>query len=209
MCAFPHHAMEQICRRTFTQKIILADVNIPYKFSLDRSRDNLFFCINADEFSEQSFHSVILELNDGSTAIVPGIRNGFASAIDQTTGSVYLGGSDDTATQHLHVYKNNKVAIIPELKEHEILHFAIDADNNIIFVNTAGLYILHKAQDGIYKIGDNKKLVNTLLLENGYGLAFDKDNNIVYSNERTVNMLIPYENSRGLPYQCNAKISTI
>ncbi|CAG9793852.1 unnamed protein product [Diatraea saccharalis] len=254
MNSFQHHPVKQI-RENTRRQVILADVNIPYKFSLDRSKNHLFFCINADEFSEQSFHSVVLELHGGSTTIVPGIRNGFASAVDHASGSVYLGGSDgiykynyqtkdvitpsligeidifdmyfqkylyfvDTANQNLYTYKNNKVTIVPELKDHQILHFVIDVDDNIIFVNGAGIHILPKgeksailydnrninirgattdinglpffiAQDGIYKIGDNMELVKILILENGYGLAFDKDNNIVYSDERTVNKLIP------------------
>jgi hypothetical protein len=212
------------------------------------------FCINADEFSEQSFHSVLLELQSGLATIVPSIRNGFASAIDQTTGTVYLGGSDgiykfdyqtrdvskpalitgidifdmyfqnnlyfvDTANQNLYVYRDNKSHIVPELKDYQIQHFVVEANGNIIFVNSTGLYVLPKgahtaifydvqninirgasidttglpyfvAQDGIYVINENKELTKVLKLENGYGLSFDKDNNIVCSDERTVNKII-------------------
>lgn len=239
------------------KQVILADVNIPYKFTINRKKNCLFFCINADEFSEQSFHSVMLDLHSGSPTVVPSIRNGFASAVDQTTGTVYLGGSDgiylynlqtkdiiksplvsgidifdmyfqnelyyvDTANQSLYVYKNSKSIVVPELKDYQIQHFVIDAQDNVMFVNSTGLFILMKgsrtatlyddrninfrgatldlfgvphfiAQDGIYSVDENKELVKILALENGYGLAFDKDNNIIYSDERTVNKLIPRE----------------
>lgn len=247
----------EVSGKLHKKHVILADVNIPYKFSLNRNDDSLFFCINADDFSEHSFHSVVLELQSGLATIIPGIRNGFASAVDQTTGAVYLGGSDgiykynshtkdvispalisgidifdmyfqnylyfvDTANQNLYVYKNDRTILIPELKDYQIQHFVVDAQENVMFVNSTGLFILVKgsklatlyddrninfrgattdklgvphfiAQDGIYTIDENKELSKILLLENGYGLAFDRDNNIIYSDERTVNKLISHE----------------
>lgn len=253
-------AFMEVSGKLHKKHVVLADVNIPYKFSLNRSKDCLFFCINADDFSEHSFHSVVLDLKSRLATIIPGVRNGFASAVDQTTGAVYLGGSDgiyqynfhtkdvnrlplisgvdifdmyfhnylyfvDTANQNIHVLKNNLPILIPELKDYQIQHFVVDAQENVIFVNSTGLFILMKgsklatlyddrsinfrgattdmqgvphfiAQDGIYSIDENKELVKIITLDNGYGLAFDKDNNIIYSDERTVNKLISHEKSR-------------
>lgn len=260
---------EEVDGKRYRKHVILADVNIPYKFTINRNQNCLFFCINADDFSEQSFHSVMLDLRTGSATVIPSIRNGFASAADQTTGTVYIGGSDgiylynfdtkdinksalvsgvdifdmhfqnelyyvDTANQNLYVYKNNQSIIVPELKNHQIQHFIIDKQDNVMFVNSTGLFILVKgsksatlyddrhinfrggtldtfgvphfiAQDGIYSINKNKELVKTLVLENGYGLAFDKDNNIIYSDERTVNKLIPYTKAT-TPLICSQSI---
>ncbi|XP_028170206.1 ommochrome-binding protein-like [Ostrinia furnacalis] len=253
-------AFMEVNEKLHKKHVILADVNIPYKFSLSRAKDCLFFCINADDFSEHSFHSVVLDLQSGLATIIPSIRNGFASAVDQTTGAVYLGGSDgiyqynfhtkdvnkpalisgidifdmyfqnnlyfvDTANQNLYIYKDNKPIIIPELKDYQIQHFVVDAQDNVMFVNSTGLFILTKgsklatlyddrnitfrgattdvvgvphfiAQDGIYTIDENKELVKILSLENGYGLAFDKDDNIIYSDERTVNKLVSHEKTK-------------
>lgn len=243
---------------SYNKNVILADVNIPYKLSLDRGRNKLFFCINADEFSDQSFHSVILDLDTRLTSVVPSIRNGFASAVDQTSGAVYLGGSDgifkfnydtqdiekpalvkgidifdmyfnrylyfiDTANQNLYVYKASCNKIIPEVEGYMIHHFVVNNYRDLIFVSPMGVFSLPKgarspvmyqngefnfrgattdvngvpyfiARDGIYTIDEeSKQLVRILRIENGYGLAFDKDNNIVYSDERTVTKLIPCE----------------
>lgn len=239
----------------YKKQVILADANLPYKFTIDRYRNNLFFCINADQFSDQSFHSVILNLHKGSAAIVPGIRNGFASAVDQTTGSVYLGGSDgifsynyhtnnidrpalvsetdifdmcfqkylyfvDTATQSLQVIKNGKQKNVPNLEGHLLQYFVVDEDRNLYFVDATGLYVLKSgkdravllddrvlqyrgatldmhgaphfiAHDGIYEIdGETGQPEIILSVEKGLGLAFDKNNNIVYSDERAVITLI-------------------
>lgn len=235
----------------YKKQVILADANLPYKFTMDRNRNNLLFCINADEFSDQSFHSVILNLDKGSVAIVPGIRNGFASAVDQTTGNVYLGGSDgvfsynyytnnidkpaliagidvfdmfyqkhlyivDTATQSLKVFKYGKQMIVPNLEGHLIHHFVVDIDGNVYFVDPTGLYVMKNgtdraillddrvlqyrgatldingvphfiAQDGIYKVnGVTEEPERILAIDKGFGLAFDKNNNIVYGDERAV-----------------------
>lgn len=246
-----------ICGKPYKKNVILADVNIPYKFSIDRNRNTLFFCINADEFSDQSFQTVVLNIDTGLTSIVPRLRNGFASAVDQATGNVYLGGSDgiykynysskdiekpalvnktdifdmyfkdylyfvDTAKQNLYVYKDNTKCLVPETKENVIQHFVFDANSDLYFVNPSGLFLLQKgcksptlvhgndlsirgattdkfgtpyfvAHNGIYSIDkENKQLVLRLSVTNGYGLAFDKNNNILYSDERTVTMLVPY-----------------
>ncbi|XP_041987088.1 ommochrome-binding protein-like [Aricia agestis] len=236
--------------------ILLADVNIPYKFTLDRSRNSLIFCINADEFSDQSFQSVVLDLNSNAVRIVPGIRNGFASAVDHRTGRVYLGGSDgiykydydtgdvdrppivrgvdvfdmfyandlyyvDTTNLDLHILKDNRDTIVKTVEDYGINHFAVDDRGNLIFANAAGLYMLKSkskvperfdadlnmvrgvtmdvhgtpyviAQNGAYSIDVKSKVVTkSLNLHNGYALAFDRDNNIVYGEDRSVVKLTP------------------
>ncbi|XP_050352101.1 ommochrome-binding protein-like [Nymphalis io] len=242
--------------KPYRKHIILADVNIPYKFSIDRNKNKLFFCINADEFSDQSFQSVVVDLNSGLVKIVPNIRNGFASAVDQNTGTVYLGGSDgiyqynyttqeivrpaivngvdvfdmhfkdylyfvETTNLDLYVLKNNKKTIVYNVEEYGIYHFAVDSDDNAILANPNGIFFLSKkaksptmfsdsirnirgvttdtegkpyliAKNGIYVIDQkNLQLIKILSLTDGYGLAFDKNNNIVYSDQRSVIKLIP------------------
>lgn len=246
-----------VCGIPHKKVVMLADANIPYKFTIDRNSNSLFFCINADEFSDQSFQSVVLNLDSGLATIIPGIRNGFASAVDQATGNVYLGGSDgifkynyrtndieqpalvnridifdmyftdelyfvDTAKQHLYVYRDGIKTLVSELKDNLIQHFVIDVNSDIYFVNPSGLFVLEKgrkfpmlingndvsirgattdvnghpyfvAQDGIYSIDkESKQLAKIVSVNRGYGLAFDKENNIVYSDERSVNILVPY-----------------
>ncbi|XP_022830298.1 ommochrome-binding protein-like [Spodoptera litura] len=238
------------------RNVILADANIPYKFSIDRKKNTLFFCINADEFSDQSFQSVALNLDTGLASIVPGIRNGYASAVNQTSGEVYLGGSDgifkynystsdidkpalvnrtdifdmyfhnnlffvDTAKQNLYEYKDTTKLLVPEVKENLIQHFVIDGKSDLYFINPTGLFVLVKgskspvivhgndisirgattdafgtpyfiAHNGIYSINKiNKQLSLVLPVNNGYAVAFDKSNNIIYSDERSVNILSP------------------
>nr|XP_021181591.2 ommochrome-binding protein [Helicoverpa armigera] len=209
------------------------------------------------EFSDQSFQSVVLNLDTGLASIIPGIRNGFASAVDQATGDVYLGGSDgiykynycsndiekpalvhrtdifdmyfddklyfvDTGKQNLYAFKDNNKCLVTEVKENLIQHFVIDVNSDLYFVNPSGLFVLEKgskspvfvygndisirgattdaygtpffvAHNGIYSIDkESKQLVLVVTVNNGYGLAFDRSNNIVYSEERSVNILTPY-----------------
>lgn len=238
--------------------VILADVNVPYKLTIDRNKNTLFFCINADEFSDQTFQSVVLNLDTGFANIVPGMRNGFASAVDQVNGDVYLGGSDgiykynystndidksalihrldifdmffkeklyfvDTAKQNLYVYKDKGKCVVPGARQHLIQHFVIDANRDLYFVNATGLFVLGNgckspmlingtdisirgattdafgtpyfvARDGIYGIDkEMNELVMLFAVDDAYGLAFDANNNIVYSDARTVNRLEPIE----------------
>lgn len=200
----------------------------------------------------------MLNLDTELVSIIPGIRNGFASAVNQSTGDVYLGGSDgifkhncntnnidqrhfvngvdvfdmyfngsiyftDTATQNLHyLNKYRQNCLISYLKGNLIQHFVYDINNDLYYVNYSGVCVLTKgskspmlfernvlnirgaavdasglplfvAKDGIYEINKvRKNLSRILTLENGYGLAFDKNNNIIYSEERSVFALIPY-----------------
>lgn len=239
----------------YKKHVILADVNIPSKFSIDRNRNNLFFCINADQLSDQSFHSVVLNLETGSTAIVPGIRNGFASAVDQNSGAIYLGGSDgifsynyqtgdvdkpallsgvdifdmyykddlyfvDTANQNLNLCKDGKMkTVFPPDSRYLIHHCALDHSNTFYFVSSSGLYKRKKdstsatlldnsgiqyrgvafdihgdpyfvAQDGIYVIKEVLRPQLIYAVDNAFGLAFDKNNNLIYSDERSVMILL-------------------
>ncbi|XP_032520626.2 ommochrome-binding protein-like [Danaus plexippus] len=208
--------------KSYKKSIILADVNIPYKFSIDRKNNILFFCINADEFSDQSFQSVELNLYSGCAKIVPSIRNGFASAVDQTDGTVYLGGSDGVYKYDYQTHDVRKPAII-KVEEYGVHHCAVDGNDNLIVANPSGLFCLPKgsksperignhvgnirgittdakgepyliAQDGIYSIDCiNNQIKNIFSLDNGYGLAFDKNNMIVYGDERCVAKLIPWD----------------
>lgn len=252
----PNDLVVKIRGMPYRKHVILADVNIPYKFSLDRRNNTLFFCMNADGFSDQSFHSVVLDLNTEIPSVVAGIRNGFASAVDQTSGQVYLGGSNgiypynyitndvnklalirgvdifdmyynkdlyfvDTSTQILHICKNGTDKIVPETKDYLIHHFVVD-DEGFYFVNPTGLFFkphgsiaatrlddgeIHYrgatvdtlgaahfiAHDGIYAVDKQTRRPEKILcVENGYGLAFDDNNNIVYGNERSVIKLIHY-----------------
>ncbi|XP_061715177.1 ommochrome-binding protein-like [Cydia pomonella] len=244
--------------KSFVREVLLADANVPYKLSVDRSKNKLFFCINADDFSNQSFHLVVLDLETGIPWVIQGIRNGFASAVDPATGTVYLGGSNgifkynyntlaaqgpvlnrvdvfdmffknelyfvDTATQALSILRNTRKVPVKALKGYLIQHFIIDGKDDFLFTNSTGLYILphgHQAanlvpysdtmnfrgaavdtyghahfitEDGVYQIDKNtNQLRKWLSVRNGYGLAFDKYNNIIYSDERSINKIYPLE----------------
>lgn len=239
------------------RQILLADANIPYKFSLDRKHNRLFFCINAEELTDQSFQSVVLELDTKASYVIPGLRNGFASTVDQATGTTYLGGSQgiyrfnpskrdvekqpyldgvdvfdmyykndlyyvDTANQNLFVYRNNKKIAVPEVKEYLIHHFIIDESDDIFFVNASNLFLLRKGakaptlfnnrslncrgittdnygtphlmlEDGIYSVDKkHSQLTKILAINNGYGVAFDRHNDIIYSDDRSIIKLNPF-----------------
>ncbi|XP_047993749.1 ommochrome-binding protein-like [Leguminivora glycinivorella] len=244
--------------KSFIREVLLADANVPYKLTVDRSKNKLFFCINADDFSDQSFHLVMLDLETGSPWVIPGIRNGFASAVDPATGIVYLGGSNgifkynyntlaaqgpvlnrvdvfdmffknelyfvDTATQALSILRNCRKVLVKALKGYLIQHFVIDAKDDFYFTNSTGLYVINHGsqaatfipysdtmnfrgaavdtegrahfitEDGVYQIDKNSNhLQKWLSVRNGYGIAFDKNNNIIYSDERSVNKIYPLE----------------
>lgn len=240
----------------YKRQVLLSGANVPSKLSLDRQTNHLFFSVNASEVARQSFHSVVLNLDTGAKAIIPGIRNGFASAVDPV-GSVYLGGSEgifqfnydthnvnkpaiisgvdvfdmyfqnglyfvETATQNLFKWKNNEKSIVDTVEGYGIQYFAVSPNGDILFVNSTGAYLMRYetlypmtfggasrgthfrgvtidvngvpyliAQDGIYTVDmTHRHIVRILPMENGYGLAFDRDNNIVYSDDRSVVKLI-------------------
>ncbi|XP_063382055.1 ommochrome-binding protein-like [Cydia fagiglandana] len=247
--------------KSYVREVLLADVNVPYKLSIDRSKNKLFFCINADDFSDQSFHLVVLDLATGMPWVIQGIRNGFASAVDPATGTVYLGGSNgifkynyntlaaqgpvlnrvdvfdmffknelyfvETATQALSILRYSGKLPVKALKGHLIQHFVIDGNDDFLFTNSTGLYILPHGnqpanlvphsdtmnfrgaavdnygrahfitEDGVYQIHKStNQLRKWLGIRNGFGLAFDKHNNIIYSDERSVNKISPLEHTK-------------
>ncbi|CAK1556244.1 unnamed protein product [Leptosia nina] len=234
------------------KQVMLEDVNVPYKFSIDRARNKLFFCINADEFCDQSFRSAILDLDTGVASVVPSIRNGFASAVDNENGAVFLGGSDgifkynyssndidkspiigqvdvfdmkfkdylyfiDTFNLDLYLLKDEKKLAVASIDDHGIQHFTF-AGNYLILSNSNGLYYLDiencefgpvwfsntvdnvrglstdindvpylVARDGIYSVHvDNMEVTKLISLDDGSALDFDKNNNMVYSEGRSV-----------------------
>lgn len=241
---------------SYKKQIILADLKVPTKLSIDRQTNNLFFRINSDQYSDQNFHSVVLNLDTGLNAIIPSIRNGFASAVDPA-GSVYLGGSDgiyrfnystrdvdepgilenvdildlyfnkylyfvETSSQNVFRWSKKNKFMVRKLEGFGIQHFSVHDNEDIFLVNPAGVYIYRKgslspitfgcarnghfrglavdiygapyliAQDGIYSVDMlHRQIMKMLHIENAYGLAFDKDNNIIYSDERSVGKLIP------------------
>ncbi|KAJ8713472.1 hypothetical protein PYW07_013842 [Mythimna separata] len=91
-----------------------------------------------DIIGHQSFQSVVLDLDTGQTSIVPRLRNGFASAVDQATGDVYLGGSDG-------IYKYNYIS--QDIEKPALVHktdiFDMYFDHYLYFVDTAkqNLYV--------------------------------------------------------------------
>lgn len=239
----------------YKQKLILSDVNVPCRFTVDRKNNKLFFSIMADENSDQSFQLVMLDLNTSETLIISRIRNGFASAADPE-GTVYLGGSDgifrfnydtndietpgiiedvdifamyfhdylyfvETANQNLFQVKNGYKVRIDKMRGYGIHQFVMNKSDDILYVSATSLYSMHKgakcpitfagaassvyvralaldvggvehfiAQDGIYLIDNNAKNVQKIFsLENGFGIAFDGDNNIIYSEERHLYIL--------------------
>lgn len=240
----------------FKKHVVLRNAKVPSKLSIDRLKNNLFFSMYADEVSDQSFNSVVLNLDTGLNAIIPDISNGFASAVDPA-GSVYLGGSNgifrfnydshnvdkpgilqgvdicdmyfheclyfvETANRNLFKWKEEKKSRVDNLAGYGIQHFLITENDDILFVNCSGVFMLQRetsfpitfggasrdahfrgmtvdanglpyliAQDGIYTIDViNRHVIKKWPLENGHGLAFDNDNNIIYSDERSVTKLI-------------------
>lgn len=242
--------------KPYKKQIILAGLKVPTNLSIDRRTNNLFFRINSDSYSDQIFHSVVLNLDTGLNAIIPSIRNGFASAVDPA-GSVYLGGSDgiyrfnyrtrdvdspriledidildlyfnkylyfvETGTQSVFKWKNERKFMVRKMEGFGPLYFAVHDNEDIFFVNPSGVYLYRKgstspytfgggrnghfrglavdiygapyliAQDGIYSIDMlQRHIMKMLHIDNAYGLAFDRDNNIIYSDERSVGKLIP------------------
>lgn len=142
----PKDAVVEIRGVPYRKHVILADVNIPYKFSLDRRRNILFFCMNADEFSDQSFHSVVLNLETEIPIVVPGIRNGFASAVDQTSGQVFLGGSYGIFPYNYSTNDIDKPALIEGIDIFDMYH---NKDLYFVDTSTQTLHVWKKGKDTI------------------------------------------------------------
>ncbi|XP_049874476.1 ommochrome-binding protein-like [Pectinophora gossypiella] len=137
--------------KPYRKRVILADANIPYKLSVDRCTNNLFFCINADEFSDQSFHSAVLNLETEATSIIPGIRNGFASAVDQNTSSVFLGGSDGIYLYNYTINDVMKPALINgidifDMYFHKELYFVDTASQNLFILKDGKKNLIPEAK---------------------------------------------------------------
>lgn len=119
--------------------------------------------------------------------------------------------------QKLHIEIDDKFSPVKEFVGMEVDHFHVDNDNIIYFANKTGLYkydndnnnihnvnnlitirqIVEDVDDNVYictnlgvfllKVDGMEKISN---IKNIYGLAFDRDNNIVISDEKNIIKLI-------------------
>lgn len=128
----------------------------------------------------------------------------------------------ETANQSLFMWKDKQKSLVDVLHGHAIQYFVVTKNDDIVFVNSSGVYMLRKgtslpltfggaargahfrgvtidshgapyliAQDGIYSLDMiHQQVVRSLPLRNGCGLAFDNDNNIIYSDERSLTKLV-------------------
>lgn len=113
--------------------------------------------------------------------------------------------------QFLYVMEDGQSRRFPDLEDTKVDHFVIDKENDIFFSNNTGLFsqkkgtknaVLYKEtpvlrslttdkngnvyaclQDGIYAVRKSTtSLERVVEINDGFGLAFDNDNNIVYSD---------------------------
>lgn len=121
-------------------------------------------------------------------------------------------------------YRDRMVKPISSLKNITVNQFVLDNDDNLFFINGTGLYGIKNSESDILLLRDNprflgmatnnkghvylcseneifvitkmiqkvKKIVN---IQGVLGMAFDKDNNLIYSDSREIVRLLPVSNS--------------
>lgn len=120
--------------------------------------------------------------------------------------------------QKLHIEYDGKFALVKEFENFEIDHFHVSGVNIIYFANKTGLYkynndkmesqvvneliaVRQIVEDnegdtyivsncGVFIDGKFEGLKKIMDMKNIYGLAFDKDNNLIYSDEKNVVKLV-------------------
>lgn len=74
----------------YTKEVIKPNLDSPYQFTIDYTTNTLFFSYSTQNKDER-FKLAYLDLVSKEFNVVPGIKDGFASAVDQATGKVFLG----------------------------------------------------------------------------------------------------------------------
>ncbi|CAH0702840.1 unnamed protein product [Spodoptera exigua] len=76
----------------YEKEILSSNVESPYQLVIDHDTNTLFFSYTAR--SDEMFKSAFLNLKTNEFGVIPGIRGGFANAVNYNAHIVYLGGED-------------------------------------------------------------------------------------------------------------------
>lgn len=246
-------------RDKFHRKQVLGmGLNRPYQLSYDQTEHRVYFSYNVGKDNEDSFEIGYLIKGHHEHRVLKTVENGFATAIDNKNGILYIGSNEGIFKKHLktngsevervitkhdvwdiffkdhlyfitypaqHLYKiiTEKDKKIAEREKHiheKIYQFAIDGDNDIYITNDTGLYrikngtkdrvwyegptvyraieinnkgIAHfSAQNAIYVPNKtNHSLEKIAHIKNLFGITFDSDDNIIYSDPHEIVKLLP------------------
>lgn len=116
-------------------------------------------------------------------------------------------------------YENKSINYVPIFKNTNVNQFVFDGDNNIFFINSTGLFCINGennviflkdnprflgmavdkaghvhlcSENGIYVISKTVQKIKRIVSVQGVlGMAFDKNNNLIYSNSQEIVRLIP------------------
>lgn len=119
----------------------------------------------------------------------------------------------------VYYYENKSINYVPILRNTNVNQFVFDGDNNIFFINSTGLFCINGenhviflkdnprflgmavdkaghvhlcSENGIYVISKTvQKITRIVSVQGVLGMAFDKNNNLIYSNSQEIVRLIP------------------
>lgn len=228
------------------REILKTELDRPYLLAVDYNTNIIYFSYNVNE---TVFRSARFDLDTKEFKDINDVPNGFTQAVDQTTHTAYIGGSDgiykydhknhkseiyvakekdiwrifakdvlyfsEFPNQFMYTYVDGNIARFKDLEDTKIDQFAIDNDDVMFYTNDTGFYSQKKGGkdavlysdklnvraitvdtygkvymcsiDTIFKVNKESKSLEKLMdIDDCFGLAFDSNNNLIYSDDASV-----------------------
>ncbi|XP_059054482.1 ommochrome-binding protein-like isoform X2 [Achroia grisella] len=175
----------------YEKEILKADLIRPSLLTVDRNTNMLYFSFLSDDENECNYKSAKIDLNTKQFTITDVIKEGYAHAIDQKTGQVYV-GSDDGIYKYDPITKNTELI---GAKGCNIL--SIYYKDLLYFTKLDKLRFLHTITDGETSRYDELQdlEVENFLIDNEDVMFFVNENGLYSQKKGTCNATL-YE---GIP----------
>lgn len=149
-------------------KDVLADgLDLPYQLSIYKPEHKIFFSYNIGKKEEDTFKLGYIEKGKKNFTEISNVKNGFASAVDETNHHVFLGGSKG-------IYKYNQ-----KKKEGAVHKIISGHDIWYMFFKSHHLYFIDFPFQKLYKYNTSDKEAipehQTHITEKIYQFIIDKD----------------------------------
>jgi ligand-binding sensor domain-containing protein len=153
---------------SYEQELLKDNMNSPYQMVIDYDTNTLFFSYTANS-EDNMFKSVCLNLNSNEYRPIPGIKGGFAAAVDRNSHKVYLGGRDG-------IYEYDYAT-------HKATNVNPDGHNIWQMFAKDTLYYTAYPEERVYSFeGGNSAIVPELKRTMVLQIAIDNNNNMYFSN---------------------------
>nr|NP_001299320.1 uncharacterized protein LOC106115990 [Papilio xuthus]BAM18622.1 unknown unsecreted protein [Papilio xuthus] len=151
-----------------TKEVLKTNVDSPYQFSIDYTTNTLFFSYSTHTKDER-FQLAYLNLDNKEFNTVSAIKDGFASAVDQDKGKVYLGAKGGVYNFNL---KTKQANLLASTSQSIWQMFYKDG----LYYSTYPKEEAYLFKDGVINRVEELKDTRAMLI------ALDENKNIYYSN---------------------------